>query len=63
MAKNKQKASKPVKQVGEPNKIEVNLANAPLVMVKMLEAINNNLISLKAYLVNKDMEDGRPKRS
>lgn len=62
MAKNKQKTSQrnvtqPV--TPDPKRIEVNLANAPLITVKFLELINNNLVAILAYLKHKDMESGK----
>jgi len=65
MAKNKRKQSlrKDTEAKAEtkpdPNKIEVNLANAPLVTVRILASLNSNLVSLIGYLKHKDIEDGR----
>ena len=43
------------------DKIQVNLANAPLITVKMLETINNNIVALTAYLKSRDIDNGRLK--
>ena len=53
MAKSKRKASEKKvskqEQKPDPNLIKVDLANAPLITVKMLASINQNLVNLFTY--------------
>lgn len=57
--KSEKKAPKELKP--DPNLIKVDLANAPLITVKLLASINTNLVNLIGYLKLKDVENGRHK--